>query len=144
MDIQQLHDKAMEFTDLAIVSKQKGEIQKANSFFGQAFKFEEKAANMAIERNIGQPTIGILLRSSATLASDKGDIDKLLQLTRKALILNIPEEFKTDFKQLLDSNYLKINELSIGDIDMLITRRALKKFQGKGVTRANSANQIYA
>lgn len=129
MTIEQLHEKAMEFTDLAIISKQKRQYVEANNHFAQAFKFEEKATNIAIERNIGQPTIGILLRSSATLASDKGDVDKMLHLIRKALLLNVPDEFKNDLKELLSINYLKINELTVGNIDMLISARALKRIK---------------
>lgn len=125
--IEDLHNRAMEFTDLAIISKQRGNNQEALNYFGQAFKYEEKAAIMSISQNIGQPTIGVLLRSAATLAVDKGDLDKMLSLTRKALILNVPQEIKKEFRQLIDNSGIRNIEFSIESIDRILVQRASRR-----------------
>jgi tetratricopeptide (TPR) repeat protein len=138
MTIEQLHDRAMEFTDLAIISKQQAKNQEAINFFSQAFKSEEKALNMAIDLKLGQPTLGILFRSAATLANDKGDIDKMLQIIRKGISLNIPDEFKNDFRQLLEINGIKNIDLTLDNVNAIIVSRSLRK-----VKRKSESNQIH-
>ena len=78
--IEELHDKAMELADLGFISKKQGKQQEAIAYFSQAYKSEEKAANLAHEIGLGQPTVGILFRSAITLASDASDIGKITVL----------------------------------------------------------------
>jgi hypothetical protein len=127
--VEDLHDKAMEMADLGFINKHKGQHQEASNYFSQACKYEEKAALLAQENHLGQPTVGILFRSAATLASDYGDIDKMLLLTQKAVATSLLKWQQTEFLELIAHHRIKIHSLDETEINNLIYTRKLSKLR---------------
>jgi hypothetical protein len=139
--VEELHDKAMELADLGFISKQQGRQREANAYFSQACRYEEKAAIVALEVNLGQPTLGILFRSAATLASDTGDLDKLLLLAKKAISTNLLKEQKNDFLELIWQNRIRLSTLNGEEIDRLIYERKLLKIKRELNSKIKSEHQ---
>lgn len=60
MTIQELHSKAIELADNAFILKFKDNIDAAKVLFEEAFILEKKAALLAKDQNLGEPTISVL------------------------------------------------------------------------------------
>ena len=90
MTVKDLHRKAMEYNDQAIIAKSKGEDPK--SFYLKAFEFEKQAYALFVSKSNAEPTRSVLLRSAASLAMMAGlnvEAEKLIGL---AISGNPPEE----------------------------------------------------
>ena len=118
--VEELHDKAMELADLGFISKKQGKQQEAIAYFSQAYKSEEKAANLAYESGLGQPTVGILFRSAITLASDASDIGKILSLIKEAITTGLWKEQQTEILELIAQKRIRLHSLDETEIDNLI------------------------
>lgn len=81
-----LHDKAMEFTDEALLARRRGDDDVAQSFFEKAFLLEKDAALATQPANEnGRLFRSILFRSAATLALDCGNLWEARYLIETAL-----------------------------------------------------------
>jgi hypothetical protein len=130
--VEQLHNKAMEMADSAFISKQEGKEQEANMYFALACKIEGEAAMTASKHGLGQPTVGILFRSAATLASDTGDVDKILSLAQKALTTGLLKEQEEEILELIRHHRIRLHSLDRAEIDNLIYRRKMSKLMKLG------------
>ncbi len=122
MNIQELHTKAMEIAELAFVKKFNLLLDDARSLFEESFQYERKAAFMAKEENIGEPTISILLKSAASLAinCDKFvDAEKLICL---GLSGEPPFEIAEELRNLLEEvhfqRHLQLQGISIDSSEL--------------------------
>jgi small subunit ribosomal protein S20 len=139
--IEELHNTAMELADLGFTNRQQGKQYEANVYFAKACKLEEEAAINAIKHGLGQPTVGILLRSAATLASDIGDVGKILSLTKKAVSTDLYKEQENEFLELIAQNSIKLHSLNEIEIDNLIYKASALKSALKRV-RANESERL--
>lgn len=127
--VEELHDKAMELADLGFISKHQGKLQESNTYFSQACKYEEKSANLAQQIGLGQPTIGVLFRSAATLASDTNDIGKMLSLIKKAVTTGLLKGQQNEILELIAQHKIKVNSLDETEINNLIYDWKLSKLR---------------
>jgi small subunit ribosomal protein S20 len=140
--IEELHNTAMELADLGFTNRQQGKQYEANVYFAKACKLEEEAAVNAIKHGLGQPTVGILLRSAATLASDIGDVGKILSLTKKAVSTDLYKEQENEFLELIAQNSIKLHSLNEIEIDNLIYKAsALKRIRVNETKRLRNRYQ---
>lgn len=66
--VRELHDKAMELAQLALVAYQNRDFDKAENLAYQAYENEIQAADLVPEGQSSEPTRSILYRSAASLA----------------------------------------------------------------------------
>jgi hypothetical protein len=107
MNTQELHNKAIELADMAFISKFKGLNDDAKSLFQEAFSFEKSAAFTAIEENIGEPTVSVLLKSAASLALNFEEYKEAEKLICLALSSEPPFEIAEELRNLLEDVYFQ-------------------------------------
>ncbi len=120
MTVKDLHRKAMDYNDQAIITKNKGDDQK--SFYLRAFEFEKQAYILFASQSDEEPTRSVLLRSAASLAMMAGLNEEAEKLIALAISGNPPEEildelrdlFQTvNFKRHLDLKGIELNSNEI-------------------------------
>lgn len=80
MSIRELHNEAMYKTDLGDIQEHNGNHEEAIKLYGEAYELEKKAAFIALEKQLGEPTISILLKSTAALAM-RCNLNENLEIT---------------------------------------------------------------
>ncbi len=100
-----LHKEAMDLTELAQVSKLRGEIEQSNRLLRQAFAQESSAAALIANYWGSEPTRSILHRSAASLAIKCGELEIANRLIATALSGNPPAEIAEELQDL----FIQIN-----------------------------------
>ena len=114
MDIQELHNQAMELADQADYLKMQGKDKEAKLLFSQSLDAERDAAYAAREQNLGEPTESVLFRSAASLAYDLvqqaencGDSEKEYREAERLICMglagNPPAEIAEELRGLYDT-----------------------------------------
>lgn len=110
MTVKDLHRKAMEYNDEAIIAKSKGEDPK--SLYLKAFEFEKQAYNLFASKSDEEPTRSVLLRSAASLAMMAGLNEEAEKLIVLAISGNPPEGILEELIELQNTNFKKQQTLS--------------------------------
>lgn len=105
--VQKLHEKAMDFAEMAFTAKLKNDLTKANNLLLQAFENETKAAKSVQDVASSEPTRSILYRSAASLALDCNKLREAEKLTAAGLAGNPPEEIAEELRDLLEKVYFQ-------------------------------------
>lgn len=101
MNIQTLHNKAMDYAEDALLSKRRGNDEIAQSFYEKAFPLEKEAAFSIKATNENDRLYkSILLRSAASLALNAGCIWEAQHIFDLALKENLDSYLKQDYKEL--------------------------------------------
>ena len=98
------HHEAMEYAELGLVERIRGNPEKAHPLFEKALEWELKAVaelNEPIE-----PTYSVLHRSAGTLALDCKQYRLAEKLAAKALAQDPPAEIAEELRELLEQVYL--------------------------------------
>jgi len=131
MTVQELHIKAIELADNAFILKFKDSLEAALQQFEEAFKLEKQAALLAKEQNIGEPTISVLLKSSASLAINANQFDEAEKLICLALYGEPPHEIAEELRNLLEELYFQRHlqlqgvQLSSMELQLVIAGRGI-------------------
>jgi hypothetical protein len=102
MNIQDLHNEAIEKMDLALIKKFKKDYDSSLQFFKEAFHLEKQAALLAKNNQIGEPSESILLKSAAHLALDCKEFREAEKLISIALSGEPPFEIAEELRNLLE------------------------------------------
>lgn len=95
------HNEAMDLAQMAQIAANKGETEKSEAMFCQAFEKEREVAMAAYGSQHPQPGLSILLQSAAHLAvtcKRPREAEKLIGL---ALSSDAPSEIRRDLRSLL-------------------------------------------
>lgn len=131
MTVQELHIKAIELADNAFILKFKNSLEAAVQLFEEAFKLEKQAALLAKEQNIGEPTISVLLKSSASLAINANQLDESEKLICLALCGEPPHEIAEELRNLLEELYFQRHlqlqgvQLTSAELQLVIAGRGI-------------------
>ncbi|MDP3470219.1 MAG: hypothetical protein Q8S11_17895 [Daejeonella sp.] len=131
MTVQELHNKAIEYADLAFIKKFNGKLNVAIELFSKAFQLEKEAALQAQNENIGEPTISVLLKSAASLAMNSDNFNDAEKLICLALYGSPPIEIAEELRNLLEELYfqrhLKLQGISISptELQLVIAGRGI-------------------
>lgn len=98
--VNDFHNKAMEFTELALLARRRGDNQAALPLFEQALEAEVKAIESMDE--YVEPTFSVLHRSAGTLALDCNQLRRAEQLATRALAHEPPPEIAAELRDLLE------------------------------------------
>lgn len=105
--INNLHDRAMEFSDQAFFAKREGNMNSAKKFSRQAFELETQAAEMLKNNLDEEPSRSVLYRSAASMAISCEEYRQAEKLIATALSGNPPEEIADELRDLLREANLK-------------------------------------
>lgn len=103
MDIRELHNEAMHKAELGDMQKHQGNLDKAHDLYAIAYELEKSVATAALNNQMGEPTISILLKSTASLAMRCGlyrDAEKLVGL---ALSGEPPIDIAEELRDMLET-----------------------------------------
>lgn len=129
--IRELHERAMELAEVAVVEKRKGNLARADQLFEEALENEVQAARLVPEDISSEPTRSILYRSAASLALDCNELREAEQLIAAALAGNPPEtiaeELRDLFEQVNFQRHLDLRGVSLaaGEVQMSMAGRAI-------------------
>lgn len=106
IDLQEIHNRAMDLAEMAEVAKIKGDIENVERLQTEAFLLESEAANSLKDKYDFEPTRSILFRSAASLAMDCKNWREAEILLATGLSGNPPSEIATEMRDLLEQiNY---------------------------------------
>lgn len=139
-----LHEQAMEYMDLAFLERRKGNKATAKKFFRKSFEFERAAVKLLENDFDFEPTRSVLHRSAATLAVDCGETEEAKKLIYAGLSGNVPPEIATELKELL--NAIENNDLTYSDSSLLLAYKLIsQEKETRNIVRSASvAIQGYA
>lgn len=102
MQINHLHDGAMERMDDALIAQRRGDDQAARAASRQAFHLERAAAELFLTLpDPPEPSRSVLLRSAASLPRDAGERGEALRLIQLGLSGEPPLEIADELRTLL-------------------------------------------
>ena len=99
-DVNDLHHKAMDLAELALIERLKGNSGESSTLFRKALEFE-LAAISELDGEI-EPTFSVLHRSAGTMALHCGEIRLAEQIAAKALSCEPPEEIAEELRDVLE------------------------------------------
>lgn len=100
--IRELHTKAMDLAEEALVARIKGAAEKFKSLSRKAFEYERQALQLALDMSAPEPTRSVLCRSAASLAIDCGELREAERLVAVALSGDPPSDIAEELRVLLD------------------------------------------
>jgi len=139
MNLQDLHIKAISIADEAFIKKFNGKLDDAKLLFKKAFRFEKEAALVAQKKNIGEPTISVLLKSAVSLAINAEEFREGEKLISIALYGDPPFEIAEELRNLLEEIYfqrhlqLKGVTLNPSELQLVIAGRGIGYGMAKSV-----------
>lgn len=131
MDLRTLHSVAMDLAEKAMFARAQGKAEAATKHLAEALRKEAKAARLAVDSGVPEPTRTILLKSAAHLAVDAGDIRLAEQLIGTALAGDPPEELaeelRSAFEEIGFHRHLDLRgvELQSNDLQMVMVGDAI-------------------
>lgn len=140
MDIRELHNEAMYKAELGDIARTQN-LQNAIELYSEAYQLEKTAAFTALNEEMGQPTVSILLKSSAALAIQCGlnrDAEKLIGL---ALSGEPPMEIAEELRDMLETvnfnRHLDLKGITLNDdeVQLVIAGRGV----GFGYAKSSDA-----
>ena len=129
--IKELHEEAMYLAEMAVVTKLKGDLERANQLFRQAYESEAKAARLMPDEPSPEPTRSILYRSAASLALDCNEYREAERLIALGLAGQPPEEIAIELRDLFDKvnfqRHLDLRGITLEpeEVQMSIAGRAI-------------------
>ena len=106
--VRELHDKAVNLAQLALVAREKGDSEKAEALAIEAYEYESQAADLVSNEEQSEPTLSILYSSAASLAYQGRKFDVALQLVAKGLSGYPPPQVKEELKALIEQCIRKV------------------------------------
>lgn len=131
MDLRTLHSEAMDLAEKAMIARALGAAEVAKKYLAEALRQEEKAAWLAVDNGVPEPTRTILLKSAAHLAVDAGEIRLAERLIGTALAGDPPEELaeelRSAFEEIGFQRHLDLRgvELQDNDLQMVLVGDAI-------------------
>lgn len=107
----ELHNKAMQFAQDAMVEESLGNISESRKLFTQAFEYELQVLNQLKEED--NLTRSIIYRSAASLAFDAQDYLSALSIAREASSIRLSKEFADDFSELEIRCNTQLNKIGL-------------------------------
>jgi hypothetical protein len=98
--VHELHEKAMEISDLAEIERLKKNHVKSLRMYQEAFELEKQAAELLTGRKDVEPTRSVLFRSAASLALICNNSGEAVRLVDIGLDGNPPAEIEEELMEI--------------------------------------------
>jgi hypothetical protein len=102
-----LHNKSMEFAELAFIARARGDLGGSIDLFRQALEFELAAIDKLEAAERIEPTYSVLHRSAGTLALDCNETRRAEQIVARALSQDPPPEIAEELRDLLEQIHFR-------------------------------------
>lgn len=123
-EVVSLHRAAMDLLEQALLLRREDH-STAQQALTDAFKFENEAAQRALQLGASEPTLSVLHRSAATIGVNAGLIREAEAVIYRSLAYGPPEEIKRELKALLETatfhEHLSINGLELRPEEFQLT-----------------------
>ena len=121
-DLNELHERAMQFADQAFIARRSGNSQLADELSRKAFELEYAAAELVREDLSAEPTRSVLFRSAASLALECEEHREAERLIAIALSGNPPAEIAEELRDLLEqvnfSRHLRLQDVALESAEL--------------------------
>ena len=115
-NVSDLHNKAMDLAELALIERLRGNLEREVDFSRQALKFELAAIN-ELEDPV-EPTFSVLHRSAGTLALRCNEYRLAEKIAAKSLAQDPPYEIAYELRNLVEQanfqRHLELNGIELG------------------------------
>ena len=101
--VSELHDKAMELAQDALVNRDRGQVDEARRQSAEAMELEAEAASQLENDPATEPTRSILYQSAASLATDAGLLDRAERLIAEGLAGTPPPRVRGELRSLWET-----------------------------------------
>ena len=129
--VRELHDKAMNLAQLAVLALHSQDWKRAEELARQAYEHEAQAAELIPLGESSEPTRSILYRSAASLAYQCKEFATAQRLIAKGLsgfpTPQVEQELKDLYEQVNFEHHLKVRGVTLENEDLQLS------LQGKGV-----------
>jgi hypothetical protein len=95
-EIREIHDRAMDLFELALLTARAGDAEKSRRLFNEALEKEATAADSVADAYDLEPTRSILYRSAASIALRIGNVQKAKQYVEAGLAGRAPEDIRAE------------------------------------------------
>lgn len=133
--VRELHDRATDLGQMAMVARHEGRMEEASDLARQAFECEMQAARLIPDEESSEPTRSILYLSAASLAYQSKDLQIAQRLVAEGLSgyprPNIEQDLKDLFEQIDFERHLRVHGVVLEDRDLQIS--LLGKAVGSGM-----------
>jgi hypothetical protein len=139
VNVSELHNKAMDIAELAMIARLRGESRRVDELNRQAYEFEKQAAEIYGINSSEEPTRSVLYRSAASMALECGELKSAQKLIVAGLSgeppIEIEDELKDLFEQVNFSRHLELRgvDLSPVEIQLAISGKSI----GYGIAPAD-------
>lgn len=111
--VRELHNRAMELAQRALVERETGNHPEATGLAGEALSFELEAATLLQKSPAAEPTRSIIYQSAASLAQQAGDLPQAQRLIAEALSgyppPRVEQELKHFFEEINFDSHLAVH-----------------------------------
>jgi hypothetical protein len=125
--VRELHDRAAELAQQALIARQKGERERAEKLAREAYGYEAQAAELVPDDSASEPTRSILYLSAASLAYQCKEFQAAQRFVAKGLSgyppPKVEQELKDLFEQLDFERHLQERGIVLEDKDLQISMR---------------------
>jgi hypothetical protein len=123
--VEEIHDKAMELAQRALIARHSGDYARAQSLASEALVYEAEAANMVPYDVSSEPTRSILYHSAASLAYQSRQFDRAMQLIGQGLAGFPPAQIRQDLKDLWEQinfeEHLQVRGVELAPNDLQVS-----------------------
>lgn len=123
--VRELHDRATELAQMAMVARYEGSMEEARDLSHQAFEYELQAARLIPDEQSSEPTRSILYLSAASLAYQCNNLQTAQRLAAEGLSGYPPLKIEHDLKDLLEQvdfeRHLQVRGIVLEDRDLQIS-----------------------
>ena len=123
--VRELHDKAAELAQMAMVARYEGRMEEAKDLARRALEYELHAAKLVPDEESSEPTRSILYLSAASLAYQCKDLQTAQRLVAEGLCGYPPPKVEQDLKDLLEQvdfeRHLQARGVVLEDRDLQIS-----------------------
>lgn len=123
--VRQLHDKAAELGQLAMIARYKGDEKQAKSLARRAYEYEVQAAELVPDIESAEPTRSILYLSAASFAYQCKEFQAAQRLVAKGLSGYPPPKVEQDLKNLFEQlnfeRHLEVHDVILEERDLQLS-----------------------
>jgi len=139
-EVSKIHKEAMNFAEMALVAKIKGNTDEARQYLCHAFEKEKIAAKLLVDMDSPEPTRSILFRSAASLAIECNELREAEKLIALGLSgsppIEIAEELRDLFEKVTFNRHLDLRGITLEPEELQLS------IAGKGISAGLAPSEL--
>lgn len=107
--VRELHDKAMELAQDAVVARHEARMADYKHLCGEAYQYERQAADMLPPEAVREPSRGILYRSAAWLAHNAERYQEAFDTAQEGAKGQVPAWLQAELAEVINASWEKLH-----------------------------------